>query len=99
MERHRAPLLVLIFSRVSLLSAQQPQAAAPRPQAQSAAQEAGSQRNQNIPINLIDNNALNESLNRQGAQVAPIREFSAVQANFAAEFGGLGRNLEIAAPE
>ena len=36
-------------------------------------QETGARRNQNIQVNLIDNQALNEALGRQGAQVNRLR--------------------------
>ena len=58
-------------------------------------QSATGQRNQNIQVNLIDNEALTEQLGRSGAEVRPITEFSAVRPNYAAEFGGLGRNIQI----
>ena len=58
-------------------------------------QSATGQRNQNIQVNLIDNEALTEQLGRSGAEVRPITEFSAVRRNYAAEFGGLGRNIQI----
>ncbi len=58
-------------------------------------QSAAGQRNQNIQVNLIDNDALTEQLARSGAEVRPITEFSAVRRNYAAEFGGLGRNIQI----
>ena len=63
------------------------------------APEAGSQRNQNIQINLIDNNALNEGLARQGIQPVPARDFTAVRSDYASEFGGMGRNIDIVAPD
>ena len=52
----------------------------------------GARRNQNIQVNLVDNQALNEALGRQGAQVSPVTEFSAARGNFAAELGGIGRD-------
>ena len=58
-------------------------------------QSATGQRNQNIQVNLIDNEALTEQLGRSGAEVRPVTEFSAVRRNYAAEFGGLGRNIQI----
>ena len=58
-------------------------------------QETGARRNQNIQVNLIDNQALNEALGRQGAQVNPITEFSAVRGNYAVELGGIGRDPQI----
>ncbi len=64
-------------------------------QAAVASEEAGSQRNENIQVNLIDNDALIEQLGRQGANASPITEFSAVRADYAAELGGIGRNLQI----
>ena len=58
-------------------------------------QEAGARRNQNINVNLIDTQALIESLDRQGAQVRPITEFSAARQNYAAELGGVGRSPQL----
>jgi hypothetical protein len=58
-------------------------------------QEAGARRNQNIQVNLVDNQALNEALGRQGAQVNPITEFSAVRGNYAVALGGIGRDPQI----
>ena len=58
-------------------------------------QETGARRNQNIQVNLIDNQALNEALGRQGAQVNPITEFSASRGNYAVELGGIGRDPQI----
>ena len=55
----------------------------------------GAQRNQNIQVNLIDNQALTEALGRQGVTVIPITEFSAVRGNYAAEFGGMGSDLRV----
>lgn len=55
----------------------------------------GAQRNQNIQVNLIDNQALTEALGRQGVTVIPITEFSAVRDNYAAEFGGMGSDLRV----
>src|SRR5688572_25268674 len=78
---------------------EQPAAKAAAPEPSIRAPEAGSQRNQNIQINLIDNNALNEQLSRQGMQIGPVREFTALRSNYAAEFGGLGRNLDIVAAD
>ncbi len=66
-----------------------------RRQGEAGQQSAGSQRNENIQVNLIDNDALTEQLGRSGADVSPITEFSAVRANYAAEFGGLGANIQI----
>ena len=57
--------------------------------------EVGAQRNQNIQINLIDNNALNERLGREGIQATPPRDFTAVRSDYASEFGGMGRNIDI----
>ena len=57
---------------------------------QSAQQEAEARRNQNIQVNLVDNEALDEALERQGAQVRPIVEFSAVRGNYAVELAGSG---------
>ena len=62
---------------------------------QSRQPEQGARRNQNIQVNLIDNQALNEALGRQGAQVRPISEFSAVRGNYAVELGGIGRDPQI----
>ena len=59
------------------------------------AEVAGARRNQNIQVNLVDNQALNEALGRQGAQVSPVTEFSAVRGNFAAELGGIGRDPQV----
>ncbi len=67
--------------------------------AEAREQAAGSQRNENIQVNLIDNDALTEQLGRSGAEVSPITEFSAVRANYAAEFGGLGANIQILRPD
>src|SRR5438045_8617663 len=67
--------------------------------ATSKAPEAGSQRNQNIQINLIDNNALNERLGREGILPVPPRDFTAVRSDYASEFGGMGRNIDIIPPE
>ena len=53
-------------------------------------QAEGARRNQNIQINMVDTQALIESLDRQGAQVSPVGEFSATRQNYAAEFGGVG---------
>lgn len=64
-------------------------------QAAARRQQVGAQRNENIQVNLIDNNALNEQLGREGAQVRPIGEFTAVRAGYASELGGMGRNIEI----
>ena len=55
----------------------------------------GARRNQNIQINLVDTQALMESLDRQGAQVIPVTEFSATRQNYAAEFGGVGPSPRI----
>src|SRR5262249_22540905 len=63
------------------------------------APEVGSQRNQNIQINLIDNNALNERLGREGIQATPPRDFTAVRSDYASEFGGMGRNIDIVSPD
>ncbi len=63
------------------------------------APEAGSQRNQNIQINLIDNNALNERLGREGILPVVPRDFTAVKSDYASEFGGMGRNIDIVSPE
>jgi hypothetical protein len=54
----------------------------------------GARRNQNIQINLVDTQALMESLDRQGAQVIPVTEFSATRQNYAAEFGGVGQSSD-----
>lgn len=76
-----------------------PAPAAPAANSVQRAPEAGSQRNQNIPINLIDNNALNERLGREGIQPVPARDFTAVRSDYAFEFGGMGRNIDIVAPD
>ena len=55
----------------------------------------GARRNQNIQVNMVDNQALNEALGRQGAQVSPVTEFSAVRGNYAAELGGIGRDPSV----
>ena len=55
----------------------------------------GAQRNQNIQVNLIDNQALTEALGRQGVTVIPVTEFSAVRGNYAAEYGGMGADLRV----
>src|SRR5207244_2198127 len=68
------------------------QAGLPKPQATV-------QRNENIQINLIDNNALNDRLGRDGVEIAPIRDFTAVRSDYAAEFGGLGANINIIASD
>lgn len=73
---------------VELAIKTEPVEAAPQPE--------GARRNQNIQVNLVDTQALIESLGRQGAQVRPIIDFSAVRQNFAAEFGGVGRTPQIA---
>lgn len=57
--------------------------------------QVGAQRNENIVVNLVDNNAVSEQLGRQGVTVQPVLEFSAIRANYAAEFGGLGKNIDI----
>ena len=62
---------------------------------QSGQQEAEARRNQNIQVNLVDNQALDEALARQGAQISPITEFSAVRGNYAVELGGIGRDPQI----
>lgn len=62
-------------------------------------QNVGAERNPNIQINLIDNEARNEALAREGAEVSPIEEFSAVRDNYAAALGGVGAGPRIAAPE
>ena len=67
----------------------------PTPDAQA---NVGPQRNLNIVVNLIDNNATNERLLREGATIARLSDFTAVKSNYAAEFGGLGRSPEILAP-
>ena len=59
----------------------------------------GSQRNQNIQVNLIDNQAITESLGRQGATAFPITEFSAVRGNYAAELGGMGPDPRVVAAD
>ena len=72
------------------------QAPAPPPAAAApASQQVTAQRNENIQINQIDNNALVERLGRDGAQARPIQDFSAVRADYGAPFGGLGANLNI----
>src|ERR1051326_3290129 len=62
-------------------------------------EQAAGQRNPNIQVNLIDNNAQNDKMGREGAPIAPLHEFTAVNADYAAEFGGLGRNLAVAKPD
>ena len=59
----------------------------------------GARRNQNIQVNMVDNQALNEALGRQGAQVSPVTEFSAVRGNYAAELGGIGRDPSVLRPD
>ncbi len=59
----------------------------------------GSQRNQNIQVNLIDNQAITESLGRQGGTAFPITEFSAVRGNYAAELGGMGPDPQVVAAD
>src|SRR5947207_15252127 len=86
--------LALLHAPAAAPAKEAPQAAAPQ-----RAPEAGTQRNQNIQINLIDNNALNERLGREGIQPAPPRDFTAVRSDYASEFGGMGRNIDIAAPD
>ncbi len=66
---------------------------------QSGAQSEGARRNQNIQVNLIDTQALIESLGRQGAQVRPVTEFSATRGNYAAELGGVGPGPQIVGPD
>jgi len=56
---------------------------------------AGPQRNQNIPVNLIDNNTLNERLGREGILPVPQLDFTAVRSDYQAEFGGMGPNIDI----
>ena len=63
--------------------------------ADNTAEVTGARRNQNIQVNLVDNQALNEALGRQGAQVSPVTEFSAARGNFAAELGGIGRDPQV----
>ena len=58
-------------------------------------QAEGARRNQNIQIDMVDTQALIESLDRQGAQVSPVGEFSATRQNYAAEFGGVGPGPRI----
>ena len=58
-------------------------------------QAEGARRNQNVQINLVDTQALMESLDRQGAQVSPVTEFSATRQNYAAELGGVGPSPRI----
>ena len=57
--------------------------------ARATATAEGARRNQNIQVNLVDNQALNEALGRQGARMAPVAEFSAARGNYAADLGGL----------
>ena len=59
--------------------------------ARATATAEGARRNQNIQVNLVDNQALNEALGRQGARMAPVAEFSAARGNYAADLGGLGQ--------
>ena len=61
----------------------------------SSQQEEGARRNQNIQVNLIDTQALIESLGRQGAQVRPVVDFSASRQTFAVELGGIGPTPQI----
>lgn len=58
-------------------------------------QQAEAPRNQNIQVNQIDNQALDEALARQGAQISPIVEFAAARGNYAVELGGIGRDPQI----
>src|SRR5262245_7713941 len=71
----------------------------PQADASRKAPEAGAQRNQNIQINLIDNNALNERLGREGILPVPERDFTAVKSDYSSEFGGMGRNIDIVSPD
>ena len=66
---------------------------------QSGQQLEGARRNQNIQVNLIDTQALIESLGRQGAQVRPVTEFSAARGNYAVELGGVGPSPQIVRPD
>ena len=66
---------------------------------QSQEQEGEARRNQNIQVNLVDNQALDEALTRQGAQIRPIGEFSATRGNYAAELGGIGRDPQVVRPD
>ena len=59
----------------------------------------GARRNQNIQVNMIDTQALMESLERQGAQVKLVTEFSAIHQNFASELGGVGQSPQIIRPD
>jgi hypothetical protein len=58
--------------------------------------DGGAERNPNIQVNQIDNEARNEALERQGAEVSPVDDFSAVRDNYAAELGGVGASPRIA---
>ena len=58
-------------------------------------EEQGARRNQNIQVNLVDTQALIESLGRAGARVRPVAEFSAVRPNYAYELGGVGRSPQL----
>src|SRR5262245_6749759 len=97
--------IILAFALIQgpAAPAKQPEEAKPAVSAQTKdaprTPEAGTQRNQNIQINLIDNNALNERLGREGIQPVPTRDFSAARSDYASEFGGMGRNLDIAVPD
>jgi hypothetical protein len=68
---------------------------APENPATTAPQQTGALRNENIQINLIDNNALNERLGRDGVQAQPFAEATAVRSDYMAPLGGLGPNINI----
>ena len=72
-----------------------PESIAGSEEAQETPADRGARRNQNIQVNMVDNQALSEALGRQGVQVRPVTEFSAVRGNYAAELGGIGRDPAI----
>src|ERR1044071_8325199 len=94
--------ILLLQTPIAASSGPTQQNAAPAPQktevppaAAPAQQQVTAQRNENIQINQIDNNALVERLGRDGAQARPIQDFSAVRADYGAPFGGMGANINI----
>src|SRR5262245_36201506 len=84
------PLAAETPAKAEAAGATAPQAATPQNQ-----QQVTAQRNENIQINQIDNNALVERLGRDGAQARPIQDFSAIRADYGATFGGMGANINI----
>src|SRR5215471_4417311 len=96
-------ILVFVILQGPAQPANQAETAKPAAASKEAAQsdiarkapDAGTQRNQNIQINLIDNNALNERLGREGILPVPERDFTAVKSDYSSEFGGMGRNIDI----